>query len=525
MNGGPHQPATPQPTTPDEHGTCHLERRYDVVVVGSGPAGSVVACRLAQSGRRVAVLERGGVHQPGSFPECPADLLKGTQLWRNGRRIGRADALFDLRVFDDVMVLTGCGVGGTSLINAGVSVLPTPEVLADRRWPAELRNDPEWPQDVERVGDTVGTATLPDGRTPNKLTALESMGPTPGIDGQVSRAPLNVAFCDGPNAANEPMVACNGCGNCMTGCNVGAKETYDRNYLSLARTNGAHVFSSCSVKRVEATAHGWALVVCDTRRPGSCRRVEADRVVLAAGALGSTEILLRSRAEGLDLSDMVGHRFSGNGDLIAWGFDTDADADGVGLDSSGSGWLGVGPTITGVLSPTPAGDSPDVAGASSADDRGSNEGGGDPATDAWLMEDGTVPRAFAALTPVLLALSALLDRLPVGAGLEGALGWMRSIFDGPYRGRYGEPRRRSTCPPTTARVRCGSRAKGWRCGGPGQATNEASPRVPRGWPTLPESWVGCRSAILGTAATWATARCRSTRSAAPSWEATRPTAS
>lgn len=89
-------------------------------MVGTGPAGSVLAYRLARAGLNVGVLERGRAQQTGTFPESPGELLSQAQLWRHGRRVGPADGLFDLRVFDDLMVLTGCGVGGTSLINVGL---------------------------------------------------------------------------------------------------------------------------------------------------------------------------------------------------------------------------------------------------------------------------------------------------------------------------------------------------------------------------------------------------------------------
>ncbi len=396
------------------------------MVVGTGPAGSVLSYRLARAGLRVAVLERGKEHRPGSFPETPGELVTHSQLWRNGRRIGAADALFDLRVFDDVMVLSGCGVGGTSLINASVSVMPDVEVMADRRWPTELRDDPEWFDDIDRVGDMVGTSMLPPERTPPKLSALEAMASTPGIDGGVERAPLNVAFCDGPNPAGVEVTACNGCGNCITGCNVGAKGSYDRNYLHRARASGAQVFASCSVSHVEATAHGWAVVVADTSQPSVRRRVEADRVVLAAGALGSTEVLLRSRDAGLETSPMLGHRFSGNGDLIAWGFDTDRTVNGVGVpsesDSDSDRWLGVGPTITGLIRSGPPADG--TASADAPTGRGSH----------WMLEDAAVPSVFAVLTPLLLAVSALIDRLPLNLGPERIAGWLMSFLDGPYDG-------------------------------------------------------------------------------------------
>jgi cholesterol oxidase len=114
---------------------------YDVVVIGSGYGGAITANRLARAGRRVCVLERGIERQPGDFPEGPTDGLAEMQGDWPERRIGSRTALFDFRINPDISVLSGCGLGGTSLINASVAIPPDERVWADPRWPEALRND------------------------------------------------------------------------------------------------------------------------------------------------------------------------------------------------------------------------------------------------------------------------------------------------------------------------------------------------------------------------------------------------
>ena len=112
--------------------------------------------------------------------------------------------------------------------------------------------------------------------------------------------------------------SCVGCGDCVTGCNYGAKNTVLMNYLPDGRNHGAEIFTEVEARHLERDGVAWR-VVCETTGVDTEKReiaVTAGIVVLAAGALGSTEILLRSQERGLRISDALGTRFSGNGDTI-----------------------------------------------------------------------------------------------------------------------------------------------------------------------------------------------------------------
>ena len=108
-----------------------LKPHYDVVVIGSGYGGGVAASRLARCGKSVCVLERGKEFQPGDFPDTFNTIRREFQVTGSKLRIGARTGLFDMRLGAQVHVLQGCGLGGGSLINAGVAMRPDERVFED----------------------------------------------------------------------------------------------------------------------------------------------------------------------------------------------------------------------------------------------------------------------------------------------------------------------------------------------------------------------------------------------------------
>ena len=113
-----------------------LREHYDVVVVGSGYGGGVAASRLARAGRSVCLLERGLERHPGEYPDTFLDATRDIQIDTPEAHLWSHTAMFDFRINPDLNVLVGCGLGGTSLINANVSLPPDPRIFDDARWPA-----------------------------------------------------------------------------------------------------------------------------------------------------------------------------------------------------------------------------------------------------------------------------------------------------------------------------------------------------------------------------------------------------
>jgi len=302
---------------------------FDAIVVGSGYGGGVSALRLAKSGRAVLVLERGKEMLPGEYPDTPQKAAKAIQVAtaQAGALTPGANGLFDIRVHDDMSVVMGCGLGGTSLINANVALEPDPRVMRTARWP-RIFADPETLKPYyELARKELGSTPLPSRYSPNKLKALEVSAKGMGLE--VERPPINVTFedtVDPDTGVFQP--ACNMCGDCCSGCNYGSKNTTLMNYLPRAHAVGATIVTETKVYRIEQDDPGngpWQVVVDDVRGGKSKRHtLTADIVVLAAGSLGSTEILMRSKQKkknGLKTSDRLGQEFSGNGDVFGFGFD------------------------------------------------------------------------------------------------------------------------------------------------------------------------------------------------------------
>jgi cholesterol oxidase len=312
-----------------------LGSRYQVVVVGSGYGGSIAAYRFARAGFKVALLERGREIPTGEFPETLARASREFQVDTPIKKAGNSQGLFDLRVNHDISVLVGCGLGGTSLINAGVTIEPDPRVFDDASWPAEIREDREGLRRAFAAAkEMLAPELYPDDRPdPAKLRSLRRGAEA--IGASCEKVPINVSFTSGPNHVGVDERPCTDCGNCVSGCNDGAKRTLPMTYLPAAVAAGAEVFCGLNVGWVGNGPRGW-IVHADAlggdrhRFDAPSLTIGADLVVLAAGALGSTEILLRSREGGLTLSDRLGEGFSGNGDTLGFAAFTDELVDGVG---------------------------------------------------------------------------------------------------------------------------------------------------------------------------------------------------
>ena len=381
-----------------------LKPRYDVIVVGSGYGGGVTASRLSRAGKRVAVLERGREVLTGEFPAKFPSLKGEFQVRGKSVATGPDTALYDVRLGTDMHVLVACGLGGGSLVNAGVSLKPDRRVFADAAWPGQIAQDGLLEEGFRRAERWIRPASDPRAHEMTKYKVLDAARQK---DGHAIVAPrVAVSFGDNLNPAGLEQKACTRCGDCCAGCNVGAKNTVAVTYLPDAHRHGAEIFSEVKVRHLEkiTTGTGGWRVHCEPVSAGSGPvTLEAPVVVLAAGTLGSTEILLRSREKGLAVSDRLGERFSANGDIIAFGYGakTTVNAVGVGHPPKISDFE-VGAAVSGQLE---IDDPDDLA----------NE---------LRVQEGALPSAFAPVLPVMF--------LPNGR----LLGALQSLVNGVYKGPF-----------------------------------------------------------------------------------------
>lgn len=296
---------------------------YDVLVVGSGFGGAVSALRLTEKGYRVGVLEAGRRFTRATLPRNSWDLKN--YLW------APALGLFGIQrihLLGNVMVLAGAGVGGGSLNYANTLYVPPKPFFTDPQWGAitdwqdELK--PYYDQAQKMLGVRLNPTTTPS--DVHLKAAAEKMG----VGDTFHMAPVGVFFGDGKDATGEGRAkpgeevpdpyfggagpsrrACSECGECMTGCRHGAKNTLNENYLYLAEKAGATIHPMTSVVAVtEDSRGGFAVRTLPTnaKRKGRGRTFTARRVVLAAGTYGTQTLLHRMKDTGLlpHLSDKLG---------------------------------------------------------------------------------------------------------------------------------------------------------------------------------------------------------------------------
>ncbi len=302
-----------------------MKARYDVVVIGSGFGGAITAARLAQAGRSVAVLERGRRWPRADFPRTMGQVSRA--FWQERETYG----FLEYRAFKRMDIIQGAGVGGGSLHYFNVHIRTPPEIFARPRWPALINRavlEPYYDL-AQRVMESRPLAP-PAGMTlPLRTRAILDAAGRAGR----SAAQVDIAVFTGedrvhPHGGNVQS-ACTYCGSCMLGCNTHSKNTLDFTYMGLAeRKHGAEVFPLHIADGIAPAKGGRGYEVKFRRldevpggasEPGS---VLGDRVVVAAGALGSTELLLRCRDVARTLPGLgpaLGHGFSGNGDMLFGG--------------------------------------------------------------------------------------------------------------------------------------------------------------------------------------------------------------
>jgi cholesterol oxidase len=289
-----------------------VERRQ-VVVVGSGFGGAVTACRLAQAECDVLVLERGRWYH-GDFPRDAGDD------WFWGSRGGP----FDVRRLGDVNVVTAAGVGGGSLLYSNVH-LRMPADGFERRWPTGWSRETLDPY-YDLVASMLNLRRADEDEAqeywllPERSGLLRDAATTRGAGADVSCPPLAVDFGDPRvrriNCFGAEQTGCRHCGKCSVGCNFGAKNSLDKNYLPFAVRHGAVVRDRCEVVALAREPDGGYRVTYRDRVTHREAVVVADVLVLAAGSIGTTELLIEHRDQLGELSPRLGEHYSANGDYV-----------------------------------------------------------------------------------------------------------------------------------------------------------------------------------------------------------------
>jgi cholesterol oxidase len=316
----------------------------DVVVIGSGFGGSTSALRLTEKGYRVAVLEAGKRYDESTLPATSWRLR--SFLW--APKLG-CYGIQRISLIKDVMVLAGAGVGGGSLNYANTLYEPLPPFYADPQWAGITDWRDELAPFYDQAKRMLGVVPNPTMTPADEV--MRAVAEEMGVGDTFRPTPVGVFFGERPGeqvpdpyfgGAGPHRRGCIQCGECMTGCRHGAKNTLLQNYLYLAEQAGAEVHPLTTVTCVRPLPDGrWAV---DTERTGAWvrkrrRTFTADQVVVAAGTMGTQRLLHRMRDEGHlpNLSERLGELTRTNSEAIlgARAFRKDVDfTRGVAITSS-----------------------------------------------------------------------------------------------------------------------------------------------------------------------------------------------
>jgi len=316
---------------------------FHVIVIGSGFGGAITGCRLAEAGYQVLILERGrrwshDETHDNFFPRQLDDPKRW--IWDNDNP-AEYHGWIDLRAFPGMAVVQGAAVGGGSQIYANISVEAPLQAFENRpgqnRWPEAIRK-PELQPYYDAVAREMKVREVPASQWSARTQLMKEAAEKIGAGDRFHTIPLAVRFDDSlhidpnstdrplrnpdsikPNEYGIPQGHCYHCGTCDIGCDVNARNTLDTNYLPRAEKHHAEIRDLHIVSSIEPTSSGYRVnYECIDKKNPHAGSITARLVILAAGSLGSTELLLRCRDAGSlkNLSPRLGQGWSSNGDFL-----------------------------------------------------------------------------------------------------------------------------------------------------------------------------------------------------------------
>ena len=295
---------------------------YDYIVVGSGFGGSVSAMRLSQKGYKVLVIESGKRWNSEDFPKTNFSLAKYVwfpKIFFYG--------IQRINLLNDVMILSGAGVGGGSLVYANTLYIP-PKPFFENSIVQKMGGEKvllPFYDIAKRMLGVIENPKLWEVDTHMKETAEEM-----GVGNTFKRTPVGINFHEkdkvDPYFGGEgpDRNSCNFCGGCMVGCRFNAKNTLDKNYLYFAEKLGAEILPETKVIKLiplsEDGTEGYEIhTESTTGFLGSPKKIfRAGNVVLSAGVLGTLGLLLKMQQEKImtRLSPMLGHTVRTNSESL-----------------------------------------------------------------------------------------------------------------------------------------------------------------------------------------------------------------
>jgi len=318
---------------------------YDYIVIGSGFGGSVASLRLVEKGYKVLLLEQGKRFNPEDFPKTNWDIPK--YLWIPSVR---CFGFQKLSFYTTASIMSGTGVGGGSLVYANTLYIPPDEFFSNLFW----HRFGDWKKILEpfydRASFMLGRKKYSKLNTEDKV--LEEVSKEMNAHDTFETVHVGVNI-DGTEQETDPYFnglgplrkGCIECAGCMVGCRENAKNTLDRNYLWFAEKLGLEILPETKAEKISYENKLYQIETTGITSFLKSRKTvfRAKGIVVAAGALGTLELLLKQKYKYVTLpalSDTLGHELRTNAETLC-------------AVSGGFEKLNNGLAITSVFSPDP----------------------------------------------------------------------------------------------------------------------------------------------------------------------------
>ncbi len=311
------------------------EERVEAVVIGSGFGGAVASLRLAQAGIETVVLERGRrwpITDAGDTfatydqPDGRSTWLSPTTINIFGETpIDVFTGVLDIKKGDGVSVLRGAGVGGGSLVYSAITYQPTEELFY-RAFPRSINYEELDRVYYPRVRSILKPSPIPDDilANPNYLASRIFLEQAAKANLKARKLDMNIDWDIVRQEIAGTKVASVIDGQANYGINSGAKQSVDRNYLSMAEATGfVEIRPLHVVIDIEEASRGRFRIISNKiDEQGNViekKTIVCKYLFLAAGSIGTSELLLRAKNNRSlrRLNNQVGRLWGTNGDRIS----------------------------------------------------------------------------------------------------------------------------------------------------------------------------------------------------------------
>ncbi len=292
---------------------------YDYIVIGSGFGGSVSALRLTEKGYKVAILEQGREFQDKDYPKSNWNIRNF--LWAP---IIKCFGIQKLTWFKNVLILSGTGVGGGSLVYANTHMVPPDSFFKHKTWD-HLEDSKKILMPFYTLAKRMlGTAKNPwthfgDDVLRDVARDMGQLQSVENVDVGVYFGEDNIdPFFKGHGPKRN---SCTACAGCMVGCRFNAKNTLVKNYLYFAKKFGAKIFARTQVVKIEYLNNTYNIT---TQKSGAWffkekKVFQSKGIVVSGGVLGTLELLLKQKEKYKtlnNLSSTLGNNIRTNSEML-----------------------------------------------------------------------------------------------------------------------------------------------------------------------------------------------------------------